>query len=115
MTFYINQVHIEDVSDYDHRCIGLFYFPNGYKWHGEGNFCGWYGAEYYDDCILLGYYVQTVDGGKVYSPKGYHHSNNTVVDKHYDKILIGSAILSKEVEFDDQKTAILAFFEEKFE
>ena len=114
MTFYINEVQIKGISDWHHRCVGLFYFPNGYNIDGRGNFCGWYGAEYYLDCILVGYYVQTVDGGQPYDSKGYHHSNNTLVDKHYDEIQIGSGYWEEKVEFENPEVAILNFFEEKW-
>ena len=48
MTFYINKIHIEE-SDWEHECIGLF---NETNWVGEGNFCGWYGVEFYTNTTL---------------------------------------------------------------
>lgn len=48
---------------YPDRYIGLF---KGGKWDGRGNFCGWYGAEYYLNTELIAYY--TAEGG-IYMPE----------------------------------------------
>ena len=64
MIFYINEVHLSE-SDWEHECIGLFDKEN---WAGEGNFCGWYGAEYYKDTTLIAYGIQ-LGHSSIYNPK----------------------------------------------
>lgn len=48
MLFYINS--FKDKSLGDQHYVGLF---NASNREGRGNFCGWYGAEYYQDTNLL--------------------------------------------------------------
>ena len=73
MKFYVNQVDIpkedrtpihidvpegKDIRDIDVRYVGLF---RGREWEGRGNFCGWYGGEYYKDTTLVAYGIQVVN------------------------------------------------------
>ena len=82
MTFYINEAHIAE-SDWDHECIGLFDKEN---WTGEGNFCGWYGAEYYRDTTLIAYGIQ-LGHTSIYNPKRPFDGGFKIVKEHYDKYI----------------------------
>ena len=65
MTFYVNQAQAP-LSDWEHQCIALF---DGNKWAGEGNFCGYYAAEYYLDTTILAYGIQLRKGCTIYNSK----------------------------------------------
>ena len=63
-------------------------FKKGY-WTGEGNFCGWYGAEYYNDCELIAYaIVREREDNKV--------EELVTTSKHFDKLHIFSGIIEKQ-------------------
>ena len=109
-TYYVNEVRIAGVSDYDHTCIGLF--SGEYHWHGEGNFCGWYGAEFYDDMTLVAYYV--IENSSSYSPQGHVHIKEEIVNQPFDKIPIGSCYWTQELYAKDDQEAIGKFFHEGF-
>ena len=111
MTFYINKVYI-DVLDQRHECIGLFSDTN---WVGEGNFCGWYGAEFYKDVILLGYY--TIPKTPLYKSKGERHIEEIDLLDEFDiryEVSIGSCYWEQSFEEDDDYKALQRFFKEDF-
>ena len=113
--YFINQVHLSGITSWTKDAIGLF--SGEYKCHGEGNFCGWYGAEYYDDMTLLAYYTRESEnqGAKGYDPTGQLHTSNVIVKQHYDKILIGSDMWTIILEAETDDEAILKFFDEDYD
>ena len=110
MIFYINEVHISE-SDWEHECIGLFDKEN---WAGEGNFCGWYGAEYYQDTTLIAYGIQ-LGHSSIYNPKRPFNGGFKVVYKHYDKIPIGSCYWTKSFNANSVEEAIEIFRKQEWE
>ena len=110
MTFYINQIHTDE-SDWNHEYIGLFDKEN---WIGEGNFCGWYGAEYYRDTTLIAYGIQLGHSG-IYNPKRPFNGGFKVVNKYYDKIGIGSCYWTKQFKADSIEEAIRIFKNQEWE
>lgn len=107
MTFYINEVHLDDVSDWAHRCVGLF---DSNQWNGRGSFCGYYGAEYYLNTTLLAYGIQLVEGSKGYNPKlPFDGGFFDRVNQHFDEIAIGSGMWEKTIEADTTEEAIAIF------
>lgn len=109
MTFYINQVHTDE-SDWNHEYIGLFDKEN---WIGEGNFCGWYGAEYYRETTLIAYGIQLGHSG-IYNPKRPFNGGFEVVNKYYEKISIGSCYWTKTFEANSIEEAIEIFRKQKW-
>lgn len=105
--YYINQV--SKFSSYDEMCIGLFTNNN---WSGEGNFCGWYGAEYYNDTILLAFYI--IDNPQIYRPKGSSHKVEKLYNEYFDKINIGSCYWESTLDAKNDEEAIKKFFNEDF-
>lgn len=107
MTFYVNEVNLNDVSDWTHRVIGLF---DRNEWTGRGNFCGWYGAEYYVNTTLLAYGIQLKSGGESYNPKhpfdGGFFEN---VNSHFDEVWIGSCYWEQRIEANSVEEAIAIF------
>lgn len=105
MKFYINKV--QHKSDWTKQCIGLF---TNNEWDAEGNFCGYYGAEYYLNTMLLAYGVQKRSGGQIVDFKapfdGGFFEN---INEHYDKILIGSSMWEKCIEADSVEEALKIF------
>ena len=95
------------MGDWNRRYIGLF---TNNKWAGEGNFCGYYGAEYYLDTTLLAYGIQLREGSKSNNFKapfdGGFFEN---VNKHYDKIGIGCDMWEKHIEADSVEEALEIF------
>ena len=104
MTFYINEVYVDE-SDWEHECIGLFDNDNS---TGEGNFCGWYATEYYQDTTLIAYGIQ-LGHSSLYNPKRPFDGGFKIVNKYYDKIVIGSCIWTKTFEADSVEEAIEIF------
>ncbi len=110
MTFYINEVDTEE-SDWEHECIGLFSEAN---WIGEGNFCGWYGAEFYTNTTLIAYGIQ-LGHSNMYNPKRPFNGGFKVVNKYYDKIMIGSCYWTKQFKADSIEEAIRIFKNQEWE
>ena len=106
MTFYVNCVYFPNDHLY-HRYIGLF---DSNKWAGRGNFCGYYGAEYYLDTNLLAYGIQLNGAGTIYDPKrpfdGGFFAN---VNKHFDEIKIGSEMWERKFDAANIEEAIKIF------
>ena len=102
MTFYVNVIYPKE-HKYETQFVGLF---TNNKWEGRGNFCGWYGAEFYLDTILLAYGLHKghvcpvdlkapFDGGVWPCPD----------DNYYDEIHIGSGYWEKKFEADSFEEA----------
>lgn len=109
MKFYINEVKLDKYKrDYNKRVIGLF---DNCECHGEGNFCGWYGSEYYDKVTLIAYYVQGVPGNVCIDFKR-PYSEFQVINKHFDKIEIGSRYWTKQFDCGSVGEAIEIFKEQ---
>ena len=106
MTFYVNQAQAP-LSDWEHQCIALF---DGNKWDGEGNFCGYYAAEYYLDTTILAYGIQLRKGCTIYNPKapfdGGFFEN---VNAHFNKVPIGSALWEVKIEANSVEEAVRIF------
>lgn len=106
MKFYINKIHC--LSNRDYQVIGLF--TNG-EWEGEGNFCGWYSAEYYKNTTLLAYYcIKEDDELFLKGP----HTKEKVIKTYYPKIEIDSCYCEKILEAKNEDEAIKKFFNEDF-
>ena len=101
MKYYVNQFHMNELySIYPNMYIGLF---TECKPRGEGNFCGYYGAEYYLDTELLAYYV--AEGGRYHPECRISEVFNCHIRRH--KFPIGSHMWTLVIEADT--------FEEAFE
>ena len=110
-TYYVNMV--VNYTDYTKRCIGLF---DSNHWTGEGNFCGWYGAEFYTDSKLLAYYIIEVPGSSIYEPKGKSHlEEEWDHDITYEKIQIGSGYWEQKLYAENDEEAKHKFFREEYE
>lgn len=107
MTYYVNRVN--DYSDSRTEAIGLFTKTN---WTGEGNFCGWYGIEYFNDTKLIAYYI--IPNSSMYKPKGQEHIDEQVVNKYFKKIAIGSCYWTIEFQAENEEEAIKQFFNEDY-
>ena len=105
MTFYVNEVNLPE-SDWNHRCIGLF---DNNEWDGRGNFCGYYGAEYYLNTTLLVYGIQLIEGNRIYNPKAPFDGGIYESGEHFDEILIGSGMWEKKIEANSVEEAIDIF------
>ena len=103
MTFYVNRVN--GLSDWDNDCIGLF---DGNKWKGEGNLCGYYACEYYLNTTLIAYGIQKGHRSS-YNPKLPFDGGFKVVNKHYNKIMIGSGFWESKFNADSINEAIEIF------
>lgn len=108
MKYKINQATIEFPSKHD--CVGLFSYDS--KWEGRGNFCGWYGIEYYIDGTLIAYYE--IDKQMIWSPKGHKHLSEVVCNKKFKEMMISSCYWEVEIEADNDEEAIKKFFSENF-
>lgn len=103
--YFINQIELDSVSDWDHRVIGLFTDEN---WEGRGNFCGWYGSEFYTDTILVAYFVQHVSGNNPFNPK-QPYEEFEVVNRYFKEVCIGSKYWTRVIEADTVEQAIEIF------
>ena len=111
MKYYVNEVHdnkylkeagIKLPNDWPNGYVGLF---KGRKWEGRGNFCGWYGAEYYLDTKLLAYYKY--EGG-IYNPKK-RISDVSICDVELPEASIGSCMWGYVIEADTDEEAVAKF------
>ena len=109
----VNEVHFPSGSPKNPNCCRIGLFTGEGHWHGEGNFCGWYGGEYYDEVTLLAYYE--IENTFMYSPKGHPHLDEVKVNQYYDKIGIGSIYWERLIYAENDMDAISKFFAEAFE
>jgi hypothetical protein len=105
--FYVNSIYDKNIADtpYGVRIIGLF-GDHGYE--GRGNFCGWYGAEYYLNTKLYAHYL--ADSSGLYSPEK-RVSEVVVHDPaiEYDEVQIGSGYWELIIEAETVEEAIEKF------
>lgn len=108
-TYYVNAFYgMEALTglkyEYGNDLIGLF---GDRQWDGRGNFCGWYGAEYYLNTELFAYYVAE---GANYRPEK-RISDVTVCDTPIKckEIAIGSCYWEYEIEAETVEEAIEKF------
>ena len=105
--FYVNELYDKNIADthYGVCIIGLF-GDHGYE--GRGNFCGWYGAEYYTNAELYAHYL--AEGGGLYSPE--KRISDVVVNEptiKYDEVQIGSGYWELKIEAETLEEAINKF------
>jgi len=112
MKYYVNKLN--EQSNNGKNAIGLFKFMHGHKWSGEGNFCGWYGAEFYTNTTLIAYGIQ-LGHSNMYNPKRPFNGGFKVVNKYYDKIMIGSCYWTKQFKADSIEEAIRIFKNQEWE
>lgn len=104
-TFYVNK--IAGRGDWNHQYIGLF---TSNQWVGEGNFCGYYGAEFYLNTKLLSYGIQLKPGNLCYDPKAPFDGGFIAhANENHLKIGIGSKYWEKRIEAYNQAEAIEIF------
>ena len=108
-TYYVNAFyHMEAQtglkSEYGKTPIGLF---GDRKWDGRGNFCGWYGVEYYLNTELFACYMSD---GVVYRPE-QQISDVTIFDPPIKckEIVIGSGYWEYKIEAETVEEAIEKF------
>jgi hypothetical protein len=95
-SFYGDRIGLPNV--YPNMYIGLF---RECKAKGEGNFCGYYGAEYYLDTELIAYYE--AEGGRYQPEKRIGKTH--ICGYKFDKILIGSHMWTQVIEAKDDAEA----------
>ena len=59
--YYINRAYIPKEELFQHRTLIALFTDN--NWSGEGNFNGWYSAEYYNDTNMIAFYEVEVNDG----------------------------------------------------
>lgn len=105
--FYVNQVHGEDLLNgipYPQMVIGLF---DQCETEGRGNFCGYYGSEYYLNTKLYAYYV--AEGGLYQPEKRISDVMKPVSPFIYDEVQIGSHMWTYVIEAETVEEAIVKF------
>lgn len=106
--------NLKEKLDFNKEYIGLC--KGECKFEGVGNFCGWYGMEFWKNCDLIAYY--TIPSGAYFNPIGKCHIDEIIVNKHYDMLAIGSCFWThKLIAADDEseENIIKRFFLEDFE
>lgn len=108
--FYVNAVHDQTLTNglpYGQIIIGLF---KQCSTDGRGNFCGYYGSEYYLDTELYAYYVTDCKG--IYRPEA-RLSELTICNPaiEYREVRIGSHMWTKVIEADTIDAAIDLFMD----
>lgn len=106
--FYVNEVHDGKLTNglqYGQSIIGLF---RQCETDGRGNFCGYYGSEYYVETELYAYYVADCKG--VYRPEA-RISELVICDPRikYHEVRIGSHMWTKVIEARNVEEAIELF------
>jgi hypothetical protein len=95
-SFYGDRIGLPNV--YPNMYIGLF---RECKAKGEGNCCGYYGAEYYLDTELIAYYEAE---GPTYQPEK-RNGVASLVNYKFDKFQIGSHMWTQVIEAKDDAEA----------
>ena len=119
MKYYVNQFYGDKLglpNVYPNMYIGLF---TKCKAKGEGNCCGYYGAEYYLDTALLAYYV--AEGG-IYQPEKrvtditdcYYRSKKMAIGSHMWTLVIDAETFEEALEkFKNATWRRYQFFDEE--
>jgi hypothetical protein len=109
-TFYVNAIYdwksqFGPKPKYGENLIGLF---GEKQWDGRGNFCGWYGVEYYLNTEAFAHYV--ADCSRLYRPEK-RISDVTVCDPPIKckEIQIGSCYWEYKIEAETVEEAIEKF------
>lgn len=106
--YYINIAHLkaERPDEVDQEVVALFTENNH---SGEGNFCGWYASEFYNNTKMIAFYKNRKLLGQVsWEPK----SEIEVENRFYPKIRIGSGYWEKIIQAESDDEALKHF--EKF-
>lgn len=106
--FYVNEVHDRILTNglsYGQSIIGLF---KQCSTEGRGNFCGYYGSEYYLNTVMYAYYVADCKGR--YCPEA-RISPITISPYgiEYDEVAIGSHMWTNVIEADAVESAVELF------
>lgn len=108
MKFYVNEVYDQELHKglkYGRSVIGLF---SQSKTDGRGNFCGYYGSEYYINTTLYAYYEADCKG--VYAPEKRTSGVVTLAQPiDYQEIQIGSHMWTNVIEAETIEEAIELF------
>ncbi len=104
--YYVNMFYDKSMSDcLSKQMIGLF---GEHKWDGRGNFCGWYGAEFYLNTELYAHYF--TEGGILYAPE--KRVSEVVIHNpavKYDEVMIGSCYWERYIDAETPEEAIDKF------
>lgn len=105
MRFYVNEFHDDSIGSckYPDYKVGLF---TSDKWKGEGNFCGYYGIEYYCNTVLLAWYIAKGSGPVTFTPR---IGDVTRCDIYKEKMAIGCGMWTKVIEADSVDEAVEKF------
>ena len=107
---------VVDITDpelnavYGNNIIALF--EGEPEWKGEGHCMGWYGAEYYLNATMIGYYI--TEGTGCVNFKGKHIDGDYEYSHTYPKVCIGCVLRAKKIKAKDNKQALKKFFNHEF-
>lgn len=96
--YYINQVSLSDgknIEGNDGKIMCLF---SEKEWEGKGNFCGWYGVEFYNNAHVIAY----CSGDRTVE-------NIKPVDITFDQVVIWSCMVEQCFEAENDEAAIREF------
>jgi len=96
--YYINQADLIDDQNIEGHTGKIMCLFSEKTWEGKGNFCGWYGVEFYNNAHIIAYCAgeRTVD-------------NIKPTDIFFDSVIIFSCIVEHKIEAEDDAEAIEIF------
>ncbi|MBO5388697.1 MAG: hypothetical protein J6A59_11255 [Lachnospiraceae bacterium] len=104
-------IHDEELcSEYEQSVIALF--EGEPEWKGEGYGMGWYGAEYFLNATMIGYYV--IESKNIVDFKAKHIDGDYECIYTYDKVNIGGKLRAVKLKAKDNKQALKKFFNHEF-
>lgn len=105
--YYINIAYMEAErpDEVSQEVVALFTENNH---SGEGNFCGWYGVEFYNNTKMIAYYHNKKLPGRVsWEPT----TDMEIENKYYSKIRIGSCYWERVIQAESEDDALTKFNE----
>lgn len=96
--YYINRASLSDGQTIEGNTGEMMCLFSEKDWEGKGNFCGWYGVEFYNNAHII-----------AYCPGERIAENVKSVDVSFDKVIIWSCIVEKSFEAENDAAAVEEF------
>ena len=96
--YYVNQADLIDGQEIEGNTGKMMCLFSEKEWEGKGNFCGWYGVEFYNNAHIIAYCA----GDRI-------AENVKSVDVHFDRVIIFSCIVENTFEAENDAAAVEKF------
>lgn len=94
----INRAELKENQEINGIAGNVMCLFSEWSWEGKGNFCGWYGVEFYNNAKIIAYCTGEKKPENVF-----------VYEKVFEQVIIWSAIVEQTFEAENDEVAIQIF------